>query len=552
MPTYDLVHRHWVPVLSQGACLDVSLQDAVTKAHEWDGLALDEPTQMVALLRQVLLPVVLGALGVPRNGEEWSQWLDAGVLDGDRITAYLSEHADRFDLFHPEHPFAQVGGLRTAKNETKPASLLLPAAATGNNVPLFSARTEGDPPALTPAEAARALLATHCWDTAAIKSGAVGDPQVNSGKTTGNPTGPVGQLGVVIPLGPTLASTIMLNTPIIPQGLAVGDRPQWCAEPAVPAWRRRPARGLLDLLTWQSRRVRLIPEVDEHGSTVVRSVVLAAGDRLDPMPEYEPHTGWRQVENRKAGDPARRPVRHQPGRAAWRGMAALLATTEPAAGVSSTGLIRQLADLQAEGHLTADLPLQVLTVGITYGNQSAVVEDVMVDNLPLPVAALSPDGEVRTLLLEVADQAEHLRVAANRFGDDLRLAAGGKKLPWDRSLRLGDALVYQFTPIVRRMLAGLQREPERADDAERAWKLTAWRLALDTAELALDAVPPSAFLGRQEPSKRSVSESTSSIRPVVHRLSVAEGRYTAAVRRILGPFKNELPDTAPSQTGAIR
>jgi len=115
--------------------------------------------------------------------------------------AYLDRHAERFDLFHPDFPFAQVAGLHTVKDETKPVSLLLPAVATGNNVPLFSARTEADPPALTPAEAARALLAAQCWDTAAIKSGAAGDPQVKYGKTTGNPTGPLGQLGVVVPWG---------------------------------------------------------------------------------------------------------------------------------------------------------------------------------------------------------------------------------------------------------------------------------------------------------------------------------------------------------------
>jgi len=235
MPTFDLVREPWVPVLSGGTRVDVSLQDALTRADEWDGLALEEPIQVVALLRQVLLPVVLDALGAPRNATEWSRRWNAGALDGERLAAYLAEHADRFDLFHPEHPFAQVGGLRTAKNESKPASLLLPAAATGNNVPLFSARTEGDPPTLTPAEAARALLAAHCWDTAAIKSGAVGDPEAKAGKTTGNPTGPVGQLGVVIPIGPTLASTLLLNTLILPQGLAIEDRPQWRAEPAVPA-----------------------------------------------------------------------------------------------------------------------------------------------------------------------------------------------------------------------------------------------------------------------------------------------------------------------------
>lgn len=541
MPTFDLIREPWVPVLSGGTRLDVSLLDALTRADEWDGLALEEPIQVVALLRQVLLPVVFDALGVPRNDVEWSRRWSAGALEGERISDYLSGHVHRFDLFHPEYPFAQVAGLRTAKDETKPASLLLPALACGNNVPLFSARTEGDPSALTPAEAARALVAAHCWDTAAIKSGAVGDPRVKAGKTTGNPTGPVGQLGVVIPLGPTLASTIMLNTLIIRQGLAAKDRPQWRAELAGPGWRSRPAVGLLDLLTWQSRRVRLIPETDKHGRTVVRQVVLTAGDRLDPLPEDEPHTGWRKVDKPKAGDPARRPVRHQPGRDSWRGMAALLATARPTAeGVSASRLISQLADLCAEQYLPVDLPLQVLTVGVAYGNQSAVVEDVMADTLPLPVAALSPEGEVRQLLLEVAEQAEQLRVAANRLGDNLRLAAGGEKLPWDRSQRLGDALVHQVTPVVRRMLAGLQRQPERVDDAELAWKQIARGLALDAADLALEATPPTAFLGRQESER------------VAHRLSVAEAWYRAAVRRILGPFDNEGPDTVLAQMGATR
>lgn len=258
--TFDLVHEAWVPVLVAGRRQDLPLQDALVRAHEIDGLAMDDPLQAVAVLRQVLLPVALDALGAPRTEDEWGCRWEAGALGGGVLRDYLDQHAGRFDLFHPTCPFAQVAGLHTAKDEAKPVSLLLPAVATGNNVPLFSARTEADPPALTPAEAVRALLATHCWDTAAIKSGAVGDPEVRAGKTTGNPTGPLGQLGVVVPLGRSLAETILLNLRIIPQGLRGGDRPQWRAEPSTAAWRRRPSLGDLDLLTWQSRRMRLIPE----------------------------------------------------------------------------------------------------------------------------------------------------------------------------------------------------------------------------------------------------------------------------------------------------
>jgi CRISPR system Cascade subunit CasA len=199
MPSFDLVSQQWIPVTRAGKRVEVGLLDALLDAREFDGLALDDPLEAVAVLRQVLLPVVLDACGAPRDGKEWASRWDSGRLDGaePRIARYLQDHADRFDLFHPTRPFAQVAGLRTAKDETKPVSLLVPRLASGNNVPLFSARTERDPPWLAPGAAARALLAAHCWDTAAIKSGAVGDEaHVKAGKTTGNPTGPLGQLGV--------------------------------------------------------------------------------------------------------------------------------------------------------------------------------------------------------------------------------------------------------------------------------------------------------------------------------------------------------------------
>jgi len=538
MTDFSLIRDPWVPLTSGGRRVEVSLLDALTRAHEFDGLALDEPLQCVALLRQVLLPVVWDALGLPRDEEEWAARWDAERLDVDRLDGYLTEHAERFELFHPTQPFGQVAGLRTDKDETKPVSLMLPSVATGNNVPLFAARTEAEPPALSPARAARALLAVHCWDTAAIKSGAVGDPQVRAGKTTGNPTGPVGQLGVIVPMGRTLAETLLLNTPIVRQGLRPGDRPQWRAEPASPKWVSRPAKGLLDLLTWQSRRIRLVPSVDDGGAPAVRQVVLAAGDRLDQTPLFEPHTAWKQVDKPKAGQPPRRSVRHQPGRSAWRGMSGLLATHQQTEErVSSSLLLAQVAVLRGEDIVPPDLPLQVLTVGVAYGNQSAVVEDMMVDVIPLPVAALATDGQVRGLLLDVVAQADGLREAANHLGDDLRRATGGEKMPWDKGQRLGDALVHEFTPVIRRLLAGLQRQPDLGDQAEAAWRQTARRLAMDAAEPVLAAAPPEAFLGRQESEK------------VVFRLSVAEARFRSAVNRILGINTGTGSDPVRAHTG---
>jgi len=530
-PTFDLVHEPWIPVAGRGGPRRASLRDCLVSAHEIDGLAAS-PLEAVAVLRQVLLPVYLDAvfaeprLPPPRDADHWERLWQVGRLDGELIDAYLARHAGRFQLFG-ERPFAQVAGLRTARDETKPVSLLIPSAAAGNNVPLFSARTETDPPALSPAQAVMALLAAHCWDTAGIKTGAAGDPLAKAGKTTGNMTGPLGSLGVVVPLGPNLAKTLLLHTPFTPQPFRTADRPQWRAEPAddsypgTPAWSTRPALGLLDLLTWQARRIRLIPEPGSDGRAVVRRVVLAAGDRLADIPQgYEPHTAWRLSPKLKR----QVPVRHVAGRAAWRGLEPLLAVGgDPGDQVTSTDRLRQIGELRMEECLPGDLPLQVLTVGLEYGTQSAVVVDVIADQIPLPVAALAPSGPVRDFLDRIVRQADDLRGAANRFGDDLRQAAGGNKLAWDKGQRAGDTLIHEFTPVARRILAGLQKEPGRVGEADGAWRATARRLAIDAAEPLLACVPPESFLGRELRDGH------------VRRASVAEARYRGAIDKILGP-----------------
>lgn len=523
---FDLTAEPWVPVTASGSRTEVSVRSVLLDAHEMDGLAVDDPLQAVAVFRQVLLPVVLHAFGAPRDVDEWHRRHRVRQFDAGVVTAYLDEHAPRFDLFDPVQPFAQVAGLQPSSGETKPVSLLIPQLASGNNVPLFSARTDNDPPALTPAEAARAVLSGQCWDTAAIKTGALGDPKMRTGKTTGNPTGPLGQLGVVIPLGATLFETLMLSVPVIPQGLRREDRPQWAGDVLDQTWSWRSPVGLLDLLTWQARRIRLIPDVGSGGMRISR-VIVCAGDRMETLPhDVEPHTGWKRVEKPKANEPAHRPDRHQPGKSAWRGLAALVATKDPTSErKTASGAIKQVAALREEGLLPDDFPLHALVVGVVYGSQSAVIEDVVADVLPLPMLALfdHAGNEVRETLLEVVGHAEDLRVAANRLGDDLRAAAGADKVPWDKGQRLGDLLVHAFTPTVRRLLTGLQQRPEDAERAGLAWRVVARRITVDTAAPVLDAVPATAFLGRGLDERYPA------------RLATAEATFRRRLTDILGP-----------------
>ncbi|MER5769271.1 type I-E CRISPR-associated protein Cse1/CasA [Streptomyces sp. NPDC001985] len=543
----------WLPAVGEdGGRSGEGVLGALTRSHLIRRLELPEPTMLPAVLRQLLLPVVLDALGAPRTPGEWADRFERGRFTPEetgRLAHYLGPRfGDRFHLFDQARPFAQAAGLTAVSGDTKSSALLMPSIASGNNVPLFSSLSEADELDLSPDQAALWLLHTQCWDTAAIKTGAAGDPLVVKGKTTGNPTGPLGQLGVIVPVGRTLYETLLLNLPVVPDGLVPADRPQWAwderpspaggRDPATPEWSPRPVAGLLDLLTFQSRRVRLIPE-ESPGGPRVRRVVLCAGDRLEQTPQEEPHTAWNHTAKPKAGQRPQRPRRHLSGRAAWQGLAALLALDLSAdgSGPVTSPLLRQAGDLNAEGYLAADYPLGVEICGLEYGNQSAVVENAIADSLPLPVTALvAGNPDVREAILQCAAQADQTGRALDRFHTDLRRAAGGDPLPRDKGERPSLRLLHAVDGRMRRLLAGLRTVGDDWDRLERgraAWELTLWQEAGREAGQLLDAMPPRAVVGRV------IRENNKETR---HRSGRAEAWLWKALREI-------LPRAADAQDG---
>ncbi len=532
----NLLDDAWLPVSLAGEIRNVSLRSAAAQAHRIDGLAIVPPTRKVAVFRQTLLPLVLDALGAPGNRSEWGDRFDRGRFDSDAIDNYLELHRDRFNLFDSVAPFAQVAALRTANDEVKPSSLLVPSEPTGNNVPLFGSRTASHGLRLSWMEAAIWLLHAHCWDTAAIKSGAVGDPRVKGGKTTGNRTGPLGSLGIVIPTGRNLFETILLNLPIAEPDPRLGadasaDRPQWRRPPAEAEWSERPADGILDLLTWQARRIRLVPTIDEKtGETVVEHVILAAGDRLVSTPDYEPHTTWILSSPNGGAGVVLRPRRHRSGRAAWRGLDALLGKASSVGDtlVRTTILLGQIGALQSEGALEDSYPLGVEIVGTEYGNQSAVVENVIHDAIPMPVRALSGDVDVADAIEEVASDTDALARAVDLLEGDLRRAQGGHLVPWDKGERASARLIQILDDPARRVLAILRDRPDQIEEVLYAWRSSARRSALDVADEVLSAVPPVAVVGRKTKEGK------------LYRAAVAELRFGAELRKLWPGMEHDV------------
>lgn len=510
----NLITDPWIEVLAEGDPAEMPLREVLLRAHEVEDLSWADPLVGAATL-SLLTAIVMDShdiRSVDGVGELW----EVGHLDRAHLNSYLDEHRDRFDLFSPTTPFLQVASLEPVSGSPKSVALLQPEVASGNNTPLFAASTETATPPLTPAAAARRLVALMGYDSAAIKTGAKGDPAAAGGKTSGNPTGPLGAIGYVAPIGRSLFETVVLNLPA--RVWRAGDAPAWRRDPPGPSWTTRLPAGPLDLATWQSRRVRLHPE-----GGLVTGVVVSAGDRLPHIPDVETRTGWVKAKESTQGGPALRPRRHQSGRSAWRGLAALLAGPDLANGeVPLPGVLMQLNQLVMDEWIERTHPIEIQIVGVEYGNMSAVIEHVVSDRTPFPIAALDPahGSQVKGVVTLMGATADAVARALNDLGDNLRRAAGGEKIPWDKGQRLGELFLHRLNAPAWRMLAGLAREPRRAGEVREVWEQVCEREAWSLASPLLDEAPVETFHGHRE-GDRTI------------RLQTAEAFFRKAVREAL-------------------
>jgi CRISPR system Cascade subunit CasA len=164
------------------------------------------------------------------------------------------------------------------------------------------------------------------------------------------------------------------------------DLPAWERAPVDASREERPPTGVCDLYTWQGRRVRLFAEHGPDGEPAITGVLICAGDALlrDAVQGVEPQTAWR-----KKASPGKlleySPLHHPPGRQVWRGLAPMLSLDEPK---NKAGVLSWLGTLEDGGILDASTTVSLLVVGLTYGQQSASVADLITDRLETPVALL--------------------------------------------------------------------------------------------------------------------------------------------------------------------
>ena len=503
--SFPLDDRPWIVVLDRtGQSRLVSLRQLFAEAGDLRSVVGDLPTQTFAIVR-LLLAVLHRAVDGPANGRAWLALWRSPTLPTADVDAYLDEYRERLDLLHPATPFYQVADLHTASGE--PPGLERLIADVPNGALYLTSRLGVGLARVTPAEAARWLVHCQAYDTSGIKSGVVGDPRVKGGRGYPIGIGWCGTLGGVLLEGTNLRETLLLN--LVPEDFPYlrrgeDDAPVWERPPHGPAEERSALRGpygLLSLYTWQSRRVRLFGDEE-----AVTGALIANGDKLSTEDRHhlEPMSPWRRSTSKEKElkrSPVYVPARHDYTRALWRGLEALL----PASAVSASDgspiivppLAQWLARARVTGYIDAGARVTTRAIGVAYGTQQSVVDEVFDDALTMTVQAFDPSSGLRDLAVDSAADADAGVRTLRTLAADLARAAGARgNTPSDAAKMAAETAYSELDQLYRRWLARLDQGTDPAV-ARTAWQRSVKRTLLRVGAGLVAQAGPAAWAGRE-------------------------------------------------------
>lgn len=509
--TFNLLREPWIKVRHKdGVVSEVGLLELYERASEFTDLAGESPTQDQAVFR-ILEAVLIRALRwhnffAPGADlvEVWEDVQGAPEL-GELVNKYLVEQETRFGIFDPVAPFFQVADLRTAKGEHPDASVLIPDVGPG----LFSTSTAAAGCRLPTAVAARWLISTQAYDISGIKSGAVGDPRVKGGKGYPIGTGWVGAIGSVQILGPTLRDTLVLNLPVEELLREFQD-----IEADLPPWERAPdgaapraveevlPEGVVDVLTWQQRRIRLFASAD---GKQVEGALICNGDKIQRVNNFaDPTTAYRYstIQSKKTGADVFFPKAHDAELTVWRGIQSIFSEdgTEPGQD-KKPALVTQLrTDLALPiAQRYGKERTMVRLTGVSYGTQDAVVSSEISETYPVNVRLLGDDaGQLRETAVRVIQRVMSFRGSMSWFHKQLLVCAGAS--PEEAPTAPVQAWLAALETEFVEWLSYLGDLPD-PQDAEEEWARRMVAVTRRFVEQAVDAAGPRAAIGRSEQSE---------------------------------------------------
>jgi CRISPR system Cascade subunit CasA len=485
--SFNLVDQPWIPCIApDGRARELSLREALKQAHILRGITGDSPLETAALYR-LLLAIVHSAFRGPESAADWNELWQAGAWDTPWLNAYLDKWQHRFDLFDPERPFYQGKDDRV---RAKSIINVVMDMASGANATLFDHHTETIGAMLTCPQAARLVVAVQTFGLAGLC-----DPQQKLVFTDA----PWARGIIFLVESDTLFQTLALNLLRYdddhPLGFAAtgNDCPAWESEN--PLEEREYPKGYLDYLTWQNRRILLIPEGDET-QPGISVVSIAPGLRLnatllDPFKNY-----------RKDEQLGYLSTRFSEERALWRDSSALFNVKEQSEKhpPANFAWIARLADL---GYIEVQRTLRFMALGMA--NNQAKVEFFRQEHMPLPLAFLEDSqlvGQLDSALLKAEETRGKLWSAVS-WMSVLIVSPNSDGKSWkdiNRITKEQAAQLYNHWSVEReywgalelpflRLLEGLPADPGTAmNEWEDTLKQTAWLVLEKAADQAGDSV----------------------------------------------------------------
>ncbi len=416
--SFNLIDQPWIPCIAvEGKFVEVSLRGLLARAHKLREVSCETPIMSASVLPLAL--AILHRVFGPEDFDDWAALWKAGKFDMERLEDYFEKWHERFDLFHPERPFYQV-----KDNQVDPKSLIYLIHSIGNTATLFTHANQETGIQLSAAEAARQLMAAQYFHTAGLNW--------VKGKRVPFTDSPFARGVIFWMRGSTLFETLLLNLFQYPDDAIMQntERDMPCWEMDDPFVLRHEPNGYLDYLTWQSNRIRLIPEAKSK-QAAVREMTMIPGLRLGPDVKSPQK---RYVQKKKKGEYTGEYsfLYFNTNKAIWRDYDSLLKRNSQA--VKPLAAIEWLADLITYEYLEENYPIRLMAAGMLADQAKPIFyrREVM----PLPLELLRNAkyaADIEGALGKAEEVAGKLRNALNTLAEHvLQRGAEGKPDPGNR------------------------------------------------------------------------------------------------------------------------
>ena len=509
---FNLLDEKWILVRRNDCTVEeISLTNAVLRAHEYVDLAGELPTQDVSILRLMLaLLHTIFSRYLP-DGEKkplerpqdalrrWSELWHAGRFPEKPVREYLESVHERFWLFHPERPFYQTIAAKVGTEYT--ASKLNGAVSeSSNKVRLFSGCSGRQKSEINYPEAARWLLYVNNYDDTSAKP---------KGKNLPSPgAGWLGKLGLITVRGNNLFETLMYNLIL----LNPTDWSLWEAEK--PVWELDTPRGaerteiaapdnLSELYTLQSRRLYLV-----RAGEKVTGYTLLGGDFFDKVDAFiEPMTIWSAIKGSERTKTQFQPRRHDSSVQMWREFSATFAVSDMA---HIPGIVLWIEYLRKSRLIDRQRFIRFSIASVQYGDKDFFVNDLFSDSITFHTDLLTELGtRLRNMVNIEINNIDKTATAIGYLYGDIKIASGIRYSPGDsksvqalNDLRKSarERFYYEidipFREWLRNVDPNMGSLSNEESDCFRQWHDTAKKIALKIEDEFVRMAGTAAIIGR--------------------------------------------------------